>query len=160
VQTAGENAFITSKVGTAGAWLGGNMRTTRTSSKSFKWIDPVAPEYNRVFSVGKTTDGTGWNPNSVFSKAVSYTVNGTTYRYENWNNNEPNNYPHANSCGSSCNGEQALQIVAGSTGYWNDFPENKADTKLGYIIEYGDSTAAGEALVGGGSKTAVITWHY
>jgi hypothetical protein len=158
VQTAPENAFITSKVGSSAAWLGGNMRTTRTSTKSFKWSDPVAPEYNRVFSAGQTNDGTGWNPASVFSKAVSYTVNGTTYRYENWNNNEPNNYNHANSCGSGCNGEQALQIVAGDTGYWNDLPE--ALEPLGYIIEYGDSTAAGEALVGGGSKTAVINWHY
>ena len=158
VQTAPENAFITSKVGTAGAWLGGNMRTTRESTKSFKWSDPVAPEYNRVFSAGQTNDGTGWNPGSVFSKAVSYTVNGTTYRYENWNNSEPNNYGHSNSCGSGCNGEQALQIVAGGNGYWNDYPE--LNTSLGYIIEYGDSTAASEALVGGGSKTAVITWHY
>jgi hypothetical protein len=158
VQTAGENAFITSKVGLAGAWLGGNMRTTRLSSKTFKWIDPVAPEYNAVFSAGQTNDGTGWNSASLSSKAVSYTVNGTTYRYENWNNGEPNNYGHSNSCGSGCNGEQALQIVAGGNGYWNDYPE--IGLNLGYIIEYGDSTAAGESLVGGGSKTAVITWHY
>jgi len=158
VQTAGENGFITSKVGLSGAWLGGNMRTTRLSSKTFKWIDPVAPEYNQVFSAGTTNDGTGWNPASLSSKAVSYTVNGTTYRYENWNNGEPNNYGHSNSCGSGCNGEQALQIVAGGNGYWNDYPE--VGQNLGYIIEYGDSTAAGESLVGGGSKTAVITWHY
>jgi hypothetical protein len=158
VQTAGENAFITSKVGLSGAWLGGNMRTTRLSSKTFKWIDPVAPEYNAVFSAGQTNDGTGWNPASLYSKAVSYTVNGNTYRYENWNNGEPNNYSHSNSCGSGCNGEQALQIVAGGNGYWNDYPEVGAN--LGYIIEYGDSTAFGESLVGGGSKTGVITWHY
>ena len=134
------------------------MRTTRESSKSFKWIDPVAPEYNQVFSVGTTNDGTGWNPASLSSKAVSYTVNGTTYRYENWNNGEPNNYSHSNSCGSGCNGEQALQIVAGGNGYWNDYPE--IGQNLGYIIEYGDSTASSESINGGGSKTAVITWHY
>ena len=164
VQTAGENKFITDKVGLAGAWLGGNDRTTRTTTKSFKWIDPVAPEYNKVFSSGTTTDGAGWNPNSLSSRAVSYTVNGTTYRFEAWNQGEPNNYnPNttmANSCGTGCGGEQVLQIVAGGTGIWNDFPENLNGYKLGYIIEYGDSTASGEALNGGGSKTGLITWHY
>lgn len=164
VQTPGENSFITQKVGTAGAWLGAGDRTTRASTKSFKWIDPVAPEYNKIFSVGTTSDGTGWNPASGRSTAVSYTVNGVTYRYENWNNSEPNNFQPtgvmANSCGTGCGGEQVLQIVAGGNGYWNDYPENKTDVKLGYIVEYGDSTASGEARVGGGSKTGVISWRY
>ena len=121
VQTLPENSFITSKVGTAGAWLGGNDRTTRVSSKSFKWIDPVAPEYNQVFSTGQSSGGAGWLGGTTIGSY--YTVNGTTYRFENFGDNEPNNYSHTNSCGSGCNGEQALQIVAGSTGYWNDFPE-------------------------------------
>jgi hypothetical protein len=157
VQTLPENSFITSKVGTAGAWLGGNMRTTRASSKSFKWIDPVAPEYNQVFSTGSSSGGDGWLGGTTI--ASSYTVNGTTYRFENFGNVEPNNYTHANSCGSGCNGEQALQIVAGDTGYWNDFPE-QTDQQLGYILEYGDSTASGESLVGAGSKTSAITWNW
>jgi len=164
VQTPGENTFLTQKVGMAGAWLGANDRTTRTSSKSFKWIDPVAPEYNKVFSVGTTSDGSGWSPTSGRSTAVSYTVNGITYRYENWNQSEPNNYQPtgimANSCGTGCGGEQVLQFVAGGTGIWNDYPENKDAQKLGYIVEFGDSTASGEARVGGGSKTGLITWHY
>ena len=157
VQTLPENSFITSKVGTAGAWLGGNDRTTRVSSKSFKWIDPVAPEYNQVFSTGQSSGGHGWLGGTTI--ASSYTVNGTTYRFENFGDNEPNNYSHTNSCGSGCNGEQALQIVAGSTGYWNDFPEQTQET-LGYIIEYGDSTASGESLVGAGSKTSPIIWNW
>ena len=160
VQTAGENGFITSKVGTAGAWLGGNDRETRASTKSFKWSDPVAPEYNQVFSAGTTTDGAGWASNSPSSKAVSYTVNGTTYRYENWNNGEPNNSGPSGSCGSGCSGEQALQILAGGNGYWNDLAELGGSQNLGYIVEYGDSTASSESINGGGSKTAVITWHY
>jgi hypothetical protein len=164
VQTPGENTFLTQKVGMAGAWLGANDRTTRTSSKSFKWIDPVAPEYNKVFSVGTTSDGSGWSPTSGRSTAVSYTVNGITYRYENWDQSEPNNYQPtgimANSCGTGCGGEQVLQFVAGGTGIWNDYPENKDAQKLGYIVEFGDSTASGEARVGGGSKTGVISWRY
>jgi hypothetical protein len=157
VQTLPENSFITSKVGTAGAWLGGNDRTTRVSPKSFKWIDPVAPEYNQVFSTGQSSGGAGWLGGTTIGSY--YTVNGTTYRFENFGDNEPNNYSHTNSCGSGCNGEQALQIVAGSTGYWNDFPEQTQET-LGYIIEYGDSTASGESLVGAGSKTSPIIWNW
>ena len=157
VQTLPENSFITSKVGTAGAWLGGNMRTTRTTTKSFKWIDPVAPEYNQVFSTGQSSGGDGWLGGTTIGSY--YTVNGSTYRFENFGDNEPNNYNHTNSCGSGCSGEQALQIVAGSTGYWNDYPE-QTNATLGYIIEYGDSTASGEALVGGGSKTSAIVWHW
>ena len=178
VQTPGENAFLTSKVGLSGAWLGANDRTTRTSlTKAFKWSDPVAPEYNKVISTGTkcstqsvpaypantyTRVGCeGWQRPGVINKiSSSYVVNGISYEFENWNRGEPNNYNHANSCGTFCNGEQALQFVAGGTGIWNDFPENKADTKLGYIVEYGDSTASGEARVGGGSKTGLITWHY
>ena len=157
VQTLSENSFITSKVGLSGAWLGGNDRTTRTSSKSFMWIDPVAPEYNKIFSTYTSSGGDGWLLGTT--NASYYSVNGTTYRFENWNNNEPNNTAHTNSCGSDCSGEQALQIVAGGSGYWNDFPE-QSRYQLGYIIEYGDSTASGESLTGGGSKTSEIIWHY
>ena len=138
-------------------WAGGVVMTpmiattTRTTTKSFKWIDPVAPEYNQVFSTGQSSGGAGWLGGTTIGSY--YTVNGTTYRFENFGDNEPNNYSHTNSCGSGCNGEQALQIVAGSTGYWNDFPEQTQET-LGYIIEYGDSTASGESLVGAGSKTS------
>jgi len=160
VQTALENGFITSKVGTAGAWLGANDRVTRGSTKTFTWSDPVAPEYNQVFSVGTATDGSGWNA-STSTTARSYTVNGTTYRYENWDNNEPNNSGPSGSCGSGCSGEQVIQILAGSTnGYWNDLAEQGGSQTLGYIVEYGDSTASGESLVGAGSKTSPITWNW
>jgi hypothetical protein len=153
VQTSSENAFITSKVGTAGAWLGGNDRLTRSSTRTFRWIDPVAPEYNQVFSTGAGA----WN-----TTPPSYTVNGNTYQYTNWNPTaEPNNYTSRES-----QGESALQIIAGGTGKWNDFPEDPISVswawlyKLGYIVEYGDSTASGEARTGGGSKTGEIVWHY
>lgn len=158
VQTLPENSFITSKVGLAGSWLGGNMRTTRTTSKSFLWIDPVAPEYNKVFSTYTSSGGDGWLGGTTIGSY--YTVNGTTYRFENFGNNEPNNYPiFPNSCGIGCRGEQALQIVAGGSGYWNDFPE-QTNEMLGYILEFGDSTASGESLLGGGSKTSAIIWHW
>jgi hypothetical protein len=158
VQTLPENSFITSKVGLAGSWLGGNMRTTRTTTKSMKWIDPVAPEYNQVFSTYTSSGGDGWLGGTTIGSY--YTVNGTTYRFENFGNNEPNDYQSfPNSCGTGCRGEQALQIVAGGSGYWNDFPE-QTDQQLGYIVEFGDSTASGESLVGAGSKTSPITWNW
>ena len=158
VQTLPENSFITSKVGLAGSWLGGNMRTTRTTTKSFKWIDPVAPEYNQVFSTGQSSGGDGWLGGTTIGSY--YTVNGTTYRFENFGNGEPNNYQSfPDSCGPGCRGEQALQIVAGGSGYWNDYPEQTSE-QLGYIVEFGDSTASGESLLGGGSKTPAITWNW
>jgi hypothetical protein len=153
VQTDGENAFITSKVGTAGAWLGGNDRLTRSGNKDFKWSDPVAPEFNQIFSSGAAA----WN-----KTAPVYTVNGKTYQYTNWNPTaEPNNYTSREN-----QGESGLQIIAGGTGKWNDFPEDPISAswaylyKLGYIVEYGDSTASGESPTGGGSKTSAITWHW
>jgi len=110
VQTLPENSFITSKVGLAGSWLGGNMRTTRTTTKSMKWIDPVAPEYKQVFSTYTSSGGDGWLGGTTIGSY--YTVNGTTYRFENFGNNEPNDYQSfPNSCGTGCRGEQAHKLL-------------------------------------------------
>jgi hypothetical protein len=66
----------------------------------------------------------------------------------------------------------------GGDGRWNDLvehlskPASKNDKTpgnlanwdtydvLGYVVEYGGSTAVGESPTGGGSSTPVIEWHY
>jgi len=144
VQTPDENAFITKKTGGSAAWLGGNMRQTNATTKQMKWVDPAAPEYNQIFSTGTKSGGAGWGVGTTI--ANSYTVNGTTYRYENWNNGEPNN----------SSPETALQILTGGAGNWNDLNEDSAS--LPYVIEFGDSPK--DNPTGAGSRTPVITWHY
>jgi hypothetical protein len=120
------------------------MRQTNDSTKQMKWVDPAAPEYNKIFSTGTKSGGVGWGVGTTI--ANSYTVNGTTYRYENWNNGEPNN----------SSPETALQILTGGAGNWNDLNEDRAS--LPYVIEFGDSPK--DNPTGGGSRTPVITWHY
>jgi len=152
VTSSAENLFIVSKTATRGVWLGGLGRCANANAsasvicanKGFFWVDPVAPEYGLIFS-----------------------TNGASYagRFENFTSPEPN----GGSAGGPV-GESALQTIGGSTtGAWNDLAENQNRgtdgvwgpyNVAGFLVEYGDSTASGESLVGGGSKTAVITWHY
>jgi hypothetical protein len=148
VQTGPENAFITTKTGGSAAWLGGNDRGTEASSKAFRWADPKAPEFNKIFSTYTKSGGSGWlKPSSSYKISSPYTLNGTTYEYENWNNGEPNNYGA---------GETALQIITGGEGYWNDLPENSSS--LPYLVEYGG--ISGETAIAAGSRTSAISWHY
>jgi hypothetical protein len=148
VQTGPENAFITTKTGGSAAWLGGNDRGTQAVNKAFKWADPKAPEFNEIFSTYTKSGGAGWGVGTNI--ASSYTVNGTTYLYENWNDGEPNDYNNGNP------GETALQILAGGAGNWNDLPENSSS--LPYVVEYGG--ISGETAIAAGSRTSAITWHW
>jgi len=147
IQTSKENDFVVSKVGTAAAWLGGNVRPVADlSTFYYRWIDPIAPEYNRIFS---TTSDSACGGQTNTGRAFPYTVGSNNYSYANWNNYEPNY------CSSV---ESALQILSGGTGKWNDLPENSST--MGYVIEYGDSSATSESPSGGGSKTSRITWNW
>jgi hypothetical protein len=154
ITSKAENDFIYSKSAQKGVWLGGLGRcgTTSCANRGFYWVDPVAPEYGVQFSTGSTGAATAGN-------------------YANWYSGEPNGAI------ATPPGESALQIMGGD-GRWNDLPENTSRpiyapgvnynnlsdwgtyAVLGYIVEYGGSTAASESPSGGGSSTAVITWHY
>ena len=154
ITSKAENDFIYSKTAQKGVWLGGLGRcgTTSCANRGFYWVDPVAPGYGTVFSTGSTGAATAWN-------------------YANWYSSEPNG-----AIGTPP-GESALQIMGGD-GRWNDLPEHTSRTPssnaavvanlanwgtydvLGYVVEYGGSTAAGESRTGGGSSTSVIEWHY
>jgi len=87
IQTAAENAFITDKVGTAGAWLGGYDYDG--VNLQFKWTDPVAPEYNAIFTQKVPGVYCCTNTNTAGSyttSAPSYVNNvGETFSYSNWN---------------------------------------------------------------------------
>jgi len=165
IQTAAENAFITGKVGTAGAWLGGYDYDG--DNLQFKWTDPVAPEYNAIFTQKvpgvyiSSAQAAAGDPGSYTTSAPSYVNNvGETFSYSNWNMertgvdggtrnwNQPDYYASL---------EIYLQIISGGSGKWNDLG---GSTSLGYIVEYGGSRAANESLTGGGSKTSSITWHW
>jgi hypothetical protein len=154
VSSKAENDFIYSKSAQKGVWLGGNGRCAARAAcanRGFYWVDPVAPEYGVLFSTGKTGVATAGN-------------------YANWNPNEPN----GSDSSSSLPGETALQIMGG-VGQYNDLWEYASRPPsgdpsvlsnwnqyavLGYVVEYGGSTAAGEAPTGGGSSTQSIEWHY
>ena len=114
---ATQNSFINSKVGSTQVWLGGSDRVTEGT---WVWSDPKAPAYGLRFS-----NQSGYGASGSTGQGVSYTVGGTTYNYANWNNFEPNN----------SGGESALQMLSGSTGYWNDL--NEASGTMGYVVEYG-----------------------
>jgi hypothetical protein len=149
VSSQAENEFIYQKSAQKGVWLGGNGRcgAALCTNRGYYWVDPVAPEYGVLFSTGRTGVATAGN-------------------YAYWNNNEPN--------GSCCatNSESALQIM-GNDGHYNDLTEwqgkgvgstNLASwgnyDVLGYVVEYGGSTASGESPSGGGSSSGKINWHY
>ncbi len=160
VQTITENSFVTSKVGTAEAWLGGNDRpvpagaTSLSGTVSFIWADPVAPEYNCVFFRGRT--GAQTTPDYYpANRGNCSTNNGTTkYSYQAFNTNQPDTW----TSNRGYINETALQILSGGTGMWNDRFEDI--DYMGYLIEYGGSLASGEALNGGGSATPSIIWHW
>jgi hypothetical protein len=161
IQTAAENAFITGKVGTAGAWLGGYDYDG--VNLQFKWADPIAPEYNAIFTQKVPGVYCCANTNTAGSyttSAPSYVNNvGETFSYSNWNmertgvDGAARNWNQPDYYGSY---ETYLQIISGGSGKWNDL----GSTNLGYIVEYGGSRAANESLTGGGSKTSSITWNW
>ena len=127
ITSSAENAFVAAKAGSAAAWVGGSdMAITRLEGSStniaaaeqtWRWTD--GPEAGLVFwKTGCLNNGS----------EVTCTVAGvdSTTQYSYWNANEPNG-------GSGT--EEALQLLAGGTGKWNDLPEDSS--RLPYIIEYG-----------------------
>jgi hypothetical protein len=111
---ADENAFITSKAGSAAAWLGGS---DLAADQVWKWMD--GPEAGQTF----------WT--TGLPLRTTNPIDGAS-RFNNWNNGEPN---------GSGGGEDALQILSGGTGEWNDLAHTAGT--LPFIIEYG---APGETL--------------
>ena len=112
--TATENDFITTKVGTSAAWLGGS---DRNQVDNWIWYDPKSPEYKVQLSNGSTAMPGG---------------------FANWNRGEPNGRDQ----------ENALQILSGGAGKWNDLREAHTDpgALMGYVVEYGGITGEIQTL--------------
>lgn len=114
--SSAENAFLTSRVGSAQSWLGGaDGGTTGGTDRQWRWA--TGPELGKRFFDQNSSGGGGSN----------YTLDGINY--SNFNSGEPN--------GNSGWDENALQITSGGTGTWNDLKENDSGYKIGYVIEFG-----------------------
>ena len=103
-----ENTFCASKIGAAGAWLGGNA--VDGDGSVWKWVTGPAAEQIQFWS--------GIN----YGSAVSG-------QYANWNSQEPN---------SGLHGEDYVQFFPGSGSKWNNLNGASNPTYIsGYIVEYG-----------------------
>jgi len=127
--TAAENTFITNKAGTAAGWIGGS---DQGSDQVWKWMD--GPEAGQTF----------WT--SLLTRRTTHTIDGYS-QFNNWNDNEPN---------GTGGYEDALQILSGGTGAWNDLPHNIIGTSLPFIIEYGSTIESATTAPAEASRTLTI----
>jgi uncharacterized repeat protein (TIGR02543 family) len=113
--SSAENDFLSSRAGNASSWLGGNDKDVEGK---WVWVDGPVSEAGKQF-------WSGANAGSV------YTADGLNY--SNWNGSEPNN---------SSGNENAMQILTGGTGKWNDLADNSST--LNYIVEFGGKVGDSE----------------
>jgi len=128
ITSSDENDFVNEKAGSTSAWLGGSdLAVTRTmgsnsdiaaTNNTWRWVD--GPEAGKVFWV--TACGTG-NKGACTELGVDAST-----QYNQWSGSEPNDSA----------GEEALQILSGGTGDWNDLPWDSHELPL--IVEYGGIT--------------------
>lgn len=138
-----ETSFIKSKAASAAAWLGG-YETTTTGSGVWRWV-PNSPESTTAkgifFIDGQDSSGaSGGQDGSLFVNGCNDSLKGLcsggtgvagetiTAMHNNWDNLEPND--------DSTGAGDALQVLSGGTGFWNDLTQFSA-TLTNYIIEFG-----------------------
>jgi hypothetical protein len=107
---AGENTFAATKIGGAGAWVGGSDAATEGT---WQWV--TGPEAGTTFCIGNLNCmvEAGW--------------------YANWNTGEPNDGGDGNAGAK----ENYLQFLGGGTGKWNDLSGISSPDVAGYVVEYG-----------------------
>ena len=125
ITSQAEEVFVQSKIGAAEAWIGGSDAGTEGD---WKWVG--GPEAGTTFWLAACTTGLQG-------------VCGTTGQFNFWSASEPNNFGGP--------GEDNLQIVAGGSGFWNDFPDSFT---LPYIVEFG---GLGSATFPTGVTTVTVT---
>jgi len=108
VTSQAENDFIGSKVGSAEAWLGGNDTAVEGT-----WVWADAPETDPFWIAGTCAVGL----------RGMCTLSGVDH-FNYWNNGEPN----------QSGNEDALQILSGGSGQWNDLPSDS--NTMPYVVEY------------------------
>jgi len=126
VTSQAENDFIGSKVGSAEAWLGGNDTAIEGT-----WVWADAPETDPFWIAGTCAQSLRGMCNLSGIDHFSY-----------WNDNEPN----------QSGNEDALQILAGGSGQWNDLPSG--GNTMPYVVEYVEALGASG---GGGSASRTFT---
>ncbi len=108
VLSAEENAFASSKLGGATAWLGANDTAVEGE---WRWV--TGPEAGTLFCTDVNSGAGGCTDGGV---------------YDNWlSPTQPDNSSN----------EDYLQFIAGGTGKWNDLPDSGAGVIQGYVVEYG-----------------------
>ena len=118
--TATENAFVVTRAGSAAAWVGGTDMTRPNSDGQWRWVDgPEAAVNNGLF----------WVPACGTGLQGFCNQGGAANTYNNWNAGEPNNDSKSDNRGD------ALQLLSGGTGLWNDLTID--NTLTGFIVEYG-----------------------
>jgi hypothetical protein len=126
VTSQAENDFIGSKVGSAEAWLGGNDTAIEGT-----WVWADAPETDPFWIAGTCAQSLRGMCNLSGIDHFSY-----------WNDGEPN----------QSGNEDALQILAGGSGQWNDLPSG--GNTMPYVVEYVEALGASG---GGGSASRTFT---
>ena len=126
-----ETVFISSKVTDQPSWIGGDDTSVEGT---WRWPSN-SPEGGAIFFKDSANNPGTVNVNYCLDGLKGFcpsAVTGNIDRYNNWNGGEPN----------QSGNEDALQIVDGASGQWNDLPVT--GSTLPYIIEFGGKT--GEAL--------------
>jgi VCBS repeat-containing protein len=123
VTSAAESTFITNNVTTSQSWIGGNDITTEGS---WRWpANAPTAEANKIFFKDSANNPAGSFCSDGTTGACTATGVDPVINYNNWNGSEPNDSA----------GEDALQLLSGGTGKWNDLPSNSS--LLPYIVEFG-----------------------
>ncbi len=120
-----ETTFIKDKTAGTEVWLGGSDTATEGT-----WRWPYnSPEAGAIFFKDFAQNAGTVNVNYCADGLKGYcpaAVTGGSAQYNYWNSGEPND---------SGSNEDALQVTAGSNGYWNDLPTSSST--LPYLVEFG-----------------------
>lgn len=110
--------------------LCGYFATATNASENTFITEKVGTASAWLAGTDKDLEGTWkWVGGSPESGTVFFTAPSTVNTYASWNGGEPND---------AGGNEDALQILSGGTGLWNDLPHTSST--MGYVVEYSSGT--------------------